>query len=275
MKVTKFSGELVDYQKEKLIRSLKKSGANDFVVSEILQHIEPQLYDGIPSKKIYKLAFQYLKKCSNAHAARYNLKSAINSLGPAGFYFEKFISKIHKNLGYKTEINLSFQGKCVMHEVDVVLLKDEIVTMIECKFHSSNDAKTDVKVPMYILSRFNDLKDRDFEIFGTLHQIDFCLIVTNNKFTEDALTFGKCSNLKLLSWDYPNQNGLRDIIDEQKIYPITCLTTLTLAEKDKLLSVNIITINDLLVEKNWLENLELSKIRIKRVLSELNQLKNL
>ena len=29
MKVTKFSGEQVDYQPEKLIRSLKKSGAED------------------------------------------------------------------------------------------------------------------------------------------------------------------------------------------------------------------------------------------------------
>ena len=54
MKVTKFSGEQVDYHQDKLIRSLKKSGAEDYVVSEILQYIEPQLYDGISSKKIYK-----------------------------------------------------------------------------------------------------------------------------------------------------------------------------------------------------------------------------
>ena len=56
MKVTKFSGEIVDYDQSKLVRSLKKSGANDAVVSEILNILEPQLYDGISSKKIYKLA---------------------------------------------------------------------------------------------------------------------------------------------------------------------------------------------------------------------------
>lgn len=272
MKVVKFSGELVDYQQEKLISSLKKSGANADVVSEILQQIEPQLYDGIPSKKIYKLAFQYLKNYSNGHAARYNLKSAMIALGPAGFYFEKYISKIHEFLNYKTEINLTFDGKCVSHEVDVLLLKDDLTTMIECKFHSSNEAKTDVKIPMYILSRFNDLKEKKYKLFGKLRQIDFCLIVTNNKFTEDALTFAKCSNLKMLSWDYPAQNGLREIIDKLKIYPITCLTTLTVSEKEKLLSVNIITVKDLLQEKSWLENLELSKIRIKKVLTEANQL---
>ncbi|OGS75299.1 MAG: hypothetical protein A3G95_00185 [Flavobacteria bacterium RIFCSPLOWO2_12_FULL_31_7] len=272
MKVTKFSGEQVDYQPEKLIRSLKKSGAEDDVVSKILQQIEPQLYDGISSKKIYKLAFQYLKNYPNATAARYNLKSAMTALGPAGFYFEKYISKIHKILGYTTQINLIFKGKCVSHEVDVLLLKDNLITMIECKFHSGKEAKTDVKVPMYILSRFNDLKEKKHEIFGQLRLIDSCLIVTNNKFTEDALIFAKCSNLKMLSWDYPPKNGLREIIDRLKIYPITCLTTLTINEKEKLLASNIITVKDLLSEKNELENLALSKIRIKRVLTEANQL---
>lgn len=272
MKVTKLSGEQVDYQEDKLINSLKKSGAEDYVVSEILQRIEPQLYDGISSKKIYKLAFQYLKNYSNVNAARYNLKSAMVALGPAGFYFEKFISKIHEVLGFKTQINLTFSGKCVSHEIDVMLLKDDLITMIECKFHSGNEAKTDVKVPMYILSRFNDLKERKYKLFGQLRFINSCLIVTNNKFTEDALIFAKCSNLKMLSWDYPLHNGLREIIDRLKIYPITCLTTLTLNEKEQLLAVNIITVKDLLAEKNWLENLELSKIRIKRVLTEANQL---
>jgi hypothetical protein len=144
--------------------------------------------------------------------------------------------------------------------------------MIECKFHSGIEAKSDVKVPMYILSRFNDLKERKHKLFGQLRFINSCLIVTNNKFTEDALNFAKCSNLKMLSWDYPPQNGLIEIIDRLKIYPITCLTTLTLNEKEQLLAVNIITVKDLLAEKNWLETLELSKSRINRVLTEANQL---
>ena len=158
------------------------------------------------------------------------------------------------------------------HEVDVLLLKDDLITMIECKFHSGIEAKTDVKVPMYILSRFNDLKERKYNLFGQLRFINSCLIVTNNKFTEDALIFAKCSNLKMLSWDYPPKNGLREIIDRLKIYPITCLTTLSLNEKEQLLVANIITVKDLLAEKNWLEKLQLSAIRIKRVLTEANQL---
>jgi hypothetical protein len=272
MRVTKFSGELVDYNQNKLVHSLKKSGANEAIVSEILNKIEPQLYDGISSKKIYKLAFQYLKNISNVHAARYNLKTAIIALGPAGFYFEKYIAKIHQLLGYATQINLILNGKCVTHETDALLLKNEIVTMVECKFHSSDHAKTDVKVPMYILSRFNDLRNIKHQIFNDFKEINKCLIVTNNKFTEDAITFGNCSGLEMLGWDYPKQNGIKDIIDKLRIYPITCLTTLTQLEKEKLLAVNIITIKDLLKEPQWLEKLEISPVRIRRILAEADKL---
>lgn len=272
MKVTKYSGEIVEYDQSKLIRSLKKSGANDLIVSDILTKIEPQLYDGISSKKIYRLAFQLLKNCSNVHAARYNLRTAILGLGPAGFYFEKYIAKIHEYLGYETTTNVVLNGNCVTHEIDVLLLKDEKVTMIECKFHSSNDAKSDVKVPMYILSRFNDLKGRDYRLFEKNRQIETCLIVTNNKFTDDALRFGICSKLEMLSWDYPGNKGLRELIDQFKVYPITCLTTLSQVEKDKLLAVGVITVKELLEQPDWLEKLEISTNRSRRILAEANQL---
>src|SRR5574343_273758 len=176
MKVVKFSGELVEYDKSKLSRSLKKSGASDEVLAEILNKIEMQLYDGISSKKIYKLAFQLLKNSANVHAARYNLRTVILGLGPAGFYFEKYIAKIHECLGFETTTNVVLNGKCVSHEIDVLLLKNDLVKMIECKFHSSNDAKSDVKIPMYILSRFNDLKDRSYRLFGRNRAINSCLI---------------------------------------------------------------------------------------------------
>ena len=62
MKVTKYSGEIVTFEKEKLKKSLFKSGACEADVNRVLETIEKQLYDGIPTKKIYKLAFQLLKK---------------------------------------------------------------------------------------------------------------------------------------------------------------------------------------------------------------------
>ncbi|CAM3678991.1 restriction endonuclease [Flavobacterium gelidilacus] len=275
MKVTKYSGEVVTFEKDKLKKSLFKSGACEADVNRVLETIEKQLYDGIPTKKIYKMAFQLLKKIDNVHAAKYNLRSAIMALGPAGFYFEKFIAKLFQMEGFETMTNLTLNGKCVSHELDVLLRKDEKISMVECKFHSSQDAKTDVKVPMYILSRFNDLAVNEYSLFNQNTKISKCRIVTNNRFTEDAIQFATCSNMELLSWNYPVGNSLKNKVDFYHIYPVTALTTLTLLEKDKLLTQNIITAKELLTNKEWLNKIGLSQTRIKNVLKETNQLCNI
>jgi len=275
MKVTKFSGEVVFFDKEKLRYSLKKSGADDVAVSKVMQHIEKELYEGIPTKKIYRIAFQHLKSFSNVHAARYNLRTALQALGPAGFFFEKFIARVFEADGFKTQTNIFLEGKCISHELDVVIKKEAEISMVECKFHGSQDAKTDVKIPMYILSRFNDLKNSTYTLFDSSVQIENCWIVTNNRFTEDAIKFALCSNLQLLSWNFPPEKSLKKRIDEHQIYPVTCLTTLTVAEKDKLLVQNIITAKELIQHSHWLEKIGLSTNRIKNVLREANQLCNL
>jgi transcriptional regulator NrdR family protein len=85
MKIVKHSGNIVDFNRDKLKSSLLKSGANKHVVDDILLEIDKQIYEGISTKKIYKLAFGLLKKVSNSNAARYNLRTALQMLGPAGF----------------------------------------------------------------------------------------------------------------------------------------------------------------------------------------------
>ena len=275
MRVTKFSGEIVAFERDKLKKSLFKSGASEAEIGHVLETIEKELYDGISTKKIYKMAFQLLKKVSNYHAAKYNLRTAIMALGPAGFYFEKFIAKVFEIEGFQTLINQTLNGKCVSHELDVVLKKDTKISMVECKFHNSQDAKTDVKVPMYILSRFNDLNKNDYFLFNQSSKISKCKIVTNNRFTEDAIQFGTCSGLELLSWNYPVGKSLKDLVDTYHIYPITALTTLTLSEKDKLLIRDIITVRDLLENKDCLTKIDLSQNRIKNILKETNQLCNI
>jgi hypothetical protein len=272
MKIVKHSGAIVDFNRSKLKQSLLKSGASPIVVDNVLQLIEKGVYEGISTKQIYKMAFGLLKKASNSHAARYNLREAIRLLGPAGFFFEKFIARLFAVEHYETKVNVTLQGKCVSHEIDVLLKNNNVITMVECKFHVGRDAATDVKVPMYILSRFNDLRERQHEIFSNNDTISKCWIITNNRFTTDAIDFAKCSDLNLLSWDYPTNNNLINKIDYNQLYPITCLTTLTLAEKEKLLILDIILVRDLINNRMVLEKISLSSNRIKNVIKEVSEL---
>ncbi len=272
MKIVKHSGSIVDFNRDKLKSSLLKSGAGIQVVEEVLKKIDDEIYEGITTRKIYKLAFSLLKKSSNSHAARYNLRAAIQMLGPAGFFFEKYIARLFISEGYLAQTNLFLSGKCVGHEIDVVVMKNDCIEMIECKFHAGRESNSDVKVPMYILSRFNDLKDRNHTIYTKKDKLSGCWIVTNNRFTSDAMTFATCSGLKLLSWDYPSKGSLRQRIDEDKLYPVTCLTTLTAVEKDKLLVLDVILAQEVLTNTEALEKIGLSPNRIKNVIKEVSEL---
>ena len=272
MKIVKHSGDIVDFNPEKLKISLLKSGANTDVVNDILKSIRKELYEGIPTKKIYKMAFALLKKEANAHAARYNLRSALQLLGPSGFFFEKYIARLFEAEHFETKLNLTLQGKCVSHEIDVLIKKNNLISMVECKFHAGREAVSDVKVPMYILSRFNDLKDKEYTIFSKKDSISKCWIVTNNRFTSDAIAFAKCSGLNLLSWNYPELNNLKTKNDFDYLYPVTCLTTLSLGEKDKLLILDVLLVKEIVNNSECLEKIGLSPNRIKNVLKEASEL---
>ena len=272
MKIVKHSGNIVDYNPSKLKLSLLKSGASNQEVETILQTIEAEIYEGISTKQIYKMAFSLLKKACHSHAARYNLKEAIRLLGPTGFFFEKYIARLFSEEKYQTLTNFVLQGKCVSHEIDVLIKKDNLISMVECKFHMGKDANSDVKIPMYILSRFNDLRDKKHTIYTRNDILSKCWIVTNNRFTADAIAFAKCSKLNLLSWNYPENNNLKTKNDTHHLYPVTCLTTLSLAEKDKLLVLDVILVKEIVNNSDCLEKIGLSSNRIKNVLKEASEL---
>lgn len=99
-----------------------------------------------------------------------------------------------------------------------------------------------------------------------------CWIVTNNRFTSDAVDFAKCMGLSLLSWNYPENNNLKTKNDLDCLYPVTCLTTLAIAEKEKLLILDVILAKELVNNSDPLERIGLSSNRIKNVLKEASEL---
>lgn len=125
---------------------------------------------------------------------------------------------------------------------------------------------------MYILSRFNDIKERNHPIFERKDIVSKCWIVINNRFTADAITFAKCSGLSLLSWNYPEDNNLKTKNDNNSLYPVTCLTTLSIAEKDKLLILDVILVKEIINNLDCLNKIGLSPNRIKNVLKEASEL---
>ena len=209
IEIIKYSGEKVKFSLDKLRTSLKRTGADKVIIDQILNTVRDELYQGISTKEIYNRAFALLKKKKRHFASKYKLKKAIYELGPTGFPFERFVSAILKYSGYSTEVGKILDGKCVTHEIDVIANKNEKSTIIECKFHSEQGLKSNVKVPLYINSRFSDIQKQWNANSDNKTHLKQGWLVTNTRFTEDAVNYAKCVGLTLLSWDYPKNNGLK------------------------------------------------------------------
>ncbi|NJB72161.1 hypothetical protein GGR42_002652 [Saonia flava] len=274
IEIIKSSGNKVFFSIDKLKNSLRRSGANDNLVEKIVQIVQNELYNGITTKEIYNRAFALLKKHKSIFASKYKLKKAIYELGPTGFPFEKFIHAVMQYSGYSSETNIILNGFCVKHEVDVVALKNNLKILIECKFHSEEGRNCNVKVPLYIHSRYTDIKKHFDRLKKNNLELDKGWVVTNTRFTEDALAYGKCADLFLLSWDYPYEDGLKDRIDRLGLYPITVSTILTNRDKQFLLSRDVVLCRQLIKDKFYLDYLGMSEIRKKKVLEEIDLLCN-
>lgn len=257
---------------EKLRKSLKHSGADDNLVGQIVDTVSDELYQGISTKEIYNRAFVLLKKKKSLFASKYKLKKAIYELGPTGFPFERFVAAILEYSGFKTEVGKIMQGICVTHEIDVLAEKNGIVSIIECKFHGEEGRNCNVKIPLYIHSRYQDVKQHWEKKNDQSKKLDRGGVVTNTRFTEDAIQYSNCMDLNLLSWDFPKDNGLKDRIDRLGLYPITVSQLLTNREKQFLLSRNVVLCRQLAKDKFFLDHLGISETRKEKILNEIELL---
>jgi len=245
MLVTKLDGTQEQFHAKKLRQSLQKSGADKRTVDTIISHIEKELFDGITTSRIYKHAFDLLERHTESPEInfRYSLRRAISEFGPSGFPFEKFVGEVFRLKGYRVEVGKKLKGKCVMHEMDVIgKTKDEVFTA-ELKFHNKLTIKTDLKVALYVRARFDDLIAGGY--YGDKKQR--LAIITNTKFSSNAIKYGECAGIELIGWNYPRhgKGNLHDLIQESGIHPLTCLSSLTKKQKQYFLNQGIVLCQEL------------------------------
>lgn len=272
IKIIKASGVLELYSRNKLIHSLQQSGADVKAIEFVVQEVESKLFEGISSKTIYDLSFSILRKRALGIAARYKLKKAMMEMGPSGYPFEKFVGEIFRLQGFGVAVGQVLQGHCVTHEVDVIATKGMEQHFIECKYYLRNGKNANVQVPLYIRSRVDDLiKERSMQPEYAGYTF-FGGIVTNTRFSTDAISFGECTGLQLLSWDYPEGKGLKDIIDQEQIFPLTVLTNLTISEKKMLMDIGIVICSQLLEYPEALEKIGMVIKKQNKVIREVRSL---
>lgn len=270
--IQKSSGESQHYSADKLRNSLRLAGATNDMINSIIHEVEKELSSGITSRRIFKKAFRLLRSKQHSMAARYSLKNAIMELGPTGFPFEKYIGEIFKEQGYQVKVGVLIDGKCVTHEIDVVASNNESTIMVECKYHNTPGKMCNVQVPLYIHSRFQDIRDTLQTIPVNGFKTFEGWVITNTRFTTDAEQYGRCAGLHLVGWDYPRRGSLKDLVENAGLFPITAITSLNMKQKQQLIDMNIVLCRDLLNHRTLLDSLGLNSKISEMVMTEVNEL---
>jgi hypothetical protein len=243
--VTKASGQPEEFKIQKLVNSLIHSGASEDVARDIARKVESQIKPPMHTKLIFRIARKMLRQYSKAVDMRYSIKKAIYMLGPTGYPFEKYFARILKSHGYSAETNRFLKGYCVTHEVDIFAVRDDVGGVIECKYHSNGGIPTDVKIALYVYSRFMDIK-KAYELnHENRVSINEGWLVTNTRCTSDAIKYAVCVGLKIVSWKYPDENSLEKLIENKRLYPVTILSSIKKTSLDTLFKNDIILVRDI------------------------------
>ena len=244
IKIKKATGQIENFNENKLMNSLVRSGAEPDHAREVVREVVRQIKPHMSTRKIYRLAYRYLKQYNNISVMRYSLKEALLKLGPSGYPFEKYVGELLRNQGYDVKVGIILEGKCVSHEIDVFAENKEKIILVECKYRNNAEGAHDVKTALYVHARHQDLQPKmkkqypDKEIKGQL--------VTNARFTDDAIKFAECSDLQMVSWRYPRKNSLEIMIEKDRLYPVTVLSGLNSHQIHTLIEQDIFLMRDLL-----------------------------
>lgn len=268
IRITKADGTTEHFEPSKLEASLERAGASPNIQQRILRRVTRDIREDMTTEEIYRHAFDLLRQDEQpAVAARYSLKRAIFELGPSGFPFERFLSEVLKAHGWSTQTGVGMTGRCAPHEVDVLAEKHGRRIGIEAKFHNNPGTITDLKDALYVHARYEDLKHP--RIGEPIHE---GWLITNTRFSHNAVRYGRCVGLGLIGWDYPKGRGLDVLIERAGVHPLTCLTTLSEGEKRRLLENNIVLCKTVKTGKHLLVEHGVSPRKIPDVLQEATQL---
>ncbi|MDB5239316.1 MAG: hypothetical protein JWO00_651 [Candidatus Parcubacteria bacterium] len=268
--IIKSDGSTELFDQAKLENSLKRAGTSPEVVDDITDEIENGLENGMSTTDIYSKAFSLLRKYHRPTAVKYSIRRALFDLGPDGFPFEKFVARIFELWGYEAVTDQIVQGVCVPHEIDVVAWKGDELIMAEAKFHNVLGLKSDLKVALYVKARFDDIAETVFDYGKKERKIstEGHYLITNTKFTDMAVKYATCNNIRLISWNYPEHDNLHEIIERNGLHPITVLTTLTHQEKRDIIGRGIMTCIDLIGKPSMLHEVGIKEEGVERILTE-------
>jgi len=221
-------------------------GASSQVAFEVAEKVESRLYDGISTQMIHRMIIRFLRKYKPEVRNLFDLRKGISLMSPKP-EFELFVQTLLMNSGFEVRPSQILSGKCVEHEVDAVARKDGATFFVEAKHHFSYHALTGLDESRIARAILEDVTENVVSERNGW-KVDHAMIVTNTKYSDHAIQYGSCRNILQIGWISPTNLGLQNMIEEKRLYPLSCLRDLPAEIRFKLVESGIVLIGQLLGE---------------------------
>jgi hypothetical protein len=221
-------------------------GANSKVAFEVAEKIEGRLYNGISTQIILRMIFRFMRKYKPEIGRLFDLRRGLSLMNPKP-EFELFVQVLLMHNGFEVRPSQILKGKCVEHEVDAIARKEGVTYFVEAKHHLSYHSLTGLDESRIARAILEDVNE-GFTPSRFDWKIDRAMIVTNTKYSEHAIRYGKCRNILQIGWSSPENLGLQTMIEEKRLYPLSCLKDLSGEIRMRLVESGIVLIGQLFSE---------------------------
>ena len=245
--VTKADGSRQLFDREKVIRTCLRMGANRRIAEEVALRVERSVYDCMSTSKVLQLTVRLLRGYKPAIRHFLDLRRGL-SLMDSKPEFEVFVQVLLGNSGFEVSPNMILAGRCVEHEVDAIAKRDGVTFFVEAKHHVNYHTLTGLDESRIARAILEDVVE-GFELGSCSVKVDRAMIVTNTRYSEHARRYGKCRNIVQIGWNSPVGLSLQSMIEENNLYPISCIRGLKRETRTKLVTKRIVLIKQLLEEK--------------------------
>ncbi len=260
------------FSKEKLCSSLVQIGTKEHTARHVCNLIDQSIENEVSTNDIFRMTRDYLYQINPDLSALYALERGLSALGPSGFAFEQYIAAIFVEMEYQVQTNVYLKGEGVEHEIDVYAEKGNVVFISEAKYKNDFKLKTHINHVMYADARLQDIRRRAKQE-GDPREY-YMWVITNTKFTDNAIHYAAYRDIQLLGWDYPPFINLMKLISEKKLYPVTILPSITRSILKKLAHKDLILVKYLIsfTVDDFMEQFGASHRLARKLVSEIHEL---
>ena len=241
--VTKADGAKQFFDREKIVKTCLRMGADKRTAYEVAERVERRLYDGISTAKILQLIFLFMRRGQTNVSRFYDLRKGLSLMAPKP-EFEVFIQILLAHNGFEVNSNQILAGHCGEHEVDAIVKKDGVTYFVEAKHHFAYHALTGLDESRIARALLEDVTEA-YDLGKISQRIDRAMIVTNTKYSEHAVRYGRCRNILQIGWNTPADLSLQNMVEQTNLYPLSCLRDLKKDIRNQLVDSGIVVLKQI------------------------------